>query len=342
MAVTIKQIAEIAGVSRGTVDRALNGRGGVNPEVERQIIKIAKQLDYKPNYIAKALANSRKVQTIGVIINSGGNSFFDSVIMGIDKAKAEIESFKIKVIVQQLTGYNVYSQLKVIDSLINKNISGLVITPINDNLIMNKLNEVNARNIPIVTLNADISNINKLAFVGCNYYKSGETAAELIGQTTNGNAKVGVIMGSRKMLGHVKRVKGFQDVIVQYYPSIEIVEILEGYDNDNITYQKTYSLLNKYPDLNCLYFSSGGIDGGIKAVIEHDLQTKIKIVCVDDTKSIKEYIKKDFINLTICQQPEKQGYDSIKIIFDKLIENKNPVKKYMYTQNEIKTKYNLE
>ena len=44
MAVTAQQIADLAGVSRGTVDRALHNRGRVNPEVKEKIQKIAREL----------------------------------------------------------------------------------------------------------------------------------------------------------------------------------------------------------------------------------------------------------------------------------------------------------
>ena len=47
---TIKEIAALAGVSRGTVDRVLNDRGAVNPETAEKIRKIAKELDYKENH----------------------------------------------------------------------------------------------------------------------------------------------------------------------------------------------------------------------------------------------------------------------------------------------------
>ena len=53
---TIKQIAEKAGVSRGTVDRVLNNRSGVNEETARKVLEIAKLLNYKPNKAGKALA----------------------------------------------------------------------------------------------------------------------------------------------------------------------------------------------------------------------------------------------------------------------------------------------
>ena len=56
MAVTIQQIADLAGVSRGTVDRALNNRGRIRPEVAEKIKEIAKELGYQPNMAAKALS----------------------------------------------------------------------------------------------------------------------------------------------------------------------------------------------------------------------------------------------------------------------------------------------
>ena len=54
--VTMKKIAELCGVSRGTVDRALNGRGRVNAETAAMIKKMAEQLGYEPNPAGKALA----------------------------------------------------------------------------------------------------------------------------------------------------------------------------------------------------------------------------------------------------------------------------------------------
>ena len=68
MSVTVKQIAELAGVSRGTVDRALNGRGNVRPEIEKKILEIAREMGYTPNRAGKALAYQRKNLSFGIII----------------------------------------------------------------------------------------------------------------------------------------------------------------------------------------------------------------------------------------------------------------------------------
>ncbi|MDO4471239.1 MAG: helix-turn-helix domain-containing protein, partial [Bacillota bacterium] len=60
MSITVKEIAEIAGVSRGTVDRALKNRSGISPETKKKILKIAEKYDYHPNVIGTALAKSGK------------------------------------------------------------------------------------------------------------------------------------------------------------------------------------------------------------------------------------------------------------------------------------------
>ena len=84
--VTIKKIAELCGVSRGTVDRVLNGRGRVKPETAEAVMNMVKQLGYKPNPAGKALAARRHRPIVGVILNSEGNAFFDEIIVGSDYA----------------------------------------------------------------------------------------------------------------------------------------------------------------------------------------------------------------------------------------------------------------
>ena len=70
MAITAQQIAELAGVSRGTVDRALHNRGRVNPEVAARIRQIATELGYKPNLVGQALVRSKQGAKLGVILQS--------------------------------------------------------------------------------------------------------------------------------------------------------------------------------------------------------------------------------------------------------------------------------
>lgn len=342
MATTIKEIAELAGVSRGTVDRALNERGGVNPEIERRIKTLAKELNYKPNLMAKALANSKKGLSIGVIINSGGNSFFDKVLTGIHRASREAEGFNVNVMVEELTGYDIQQQVEKITEFMERKVNVIVITPINDRKVMSKLCEAAHKGVDIITLNNDIPGVPKLAFVGCDYIKSGKTAAELLGQISGNNARVGIVTGSEKVLGHIQRIEGFVEVINECYSGIRVVDIQECFDDDIVAYEKTKQMIEEHPEMTALYFCAAGIDGGIRAVKQAKKENDLQIISVDDMDNIKSYITEGTINFSISQQPLKQGYDSIILALQKIVEDKNSPRKHMYTQNEIKSKYNLD
>lgn len=92
MAVTLQQIAEAAGVSRGTVDRALNNRGRIRPEVEEKIKKIAREMGYQPSRAGRALAMAKRKIRIGVILQYD-NSFYAAGFEGSPGSKRRSGEF---------------------------------------------------------------------------------------------------------------------------------------------------------------------------------------------------------------------------------------------------------
>ena len=82
---TMQEIAKLADVSRGTVDRVLNHREGVNDETRQKVLEIADLLDYQPNKAGIALATQKKNIKIGVLIYGEGNPFFEGLKKGIDE-----------------------------------------------------------------------------------------------------------------------------------------------------------------------------------------------------------------------------------------------------------------
>ena len=89
----MQQIADLAGVSRGTVDRALNNRGRIRPEVAEKIKMIAKELGYQPNIAAKALSSGNQILRIGVILHYADTPTIQTVLEGAKDAKQEVERF---------------------------------------------------------------------------------------------------------------------------------------------------------------------------------------------------------------------------------------------------------
>ena len=232
---TIKEIASLAGVSRGTVDRVLNHRGAVSPQTEQKIWEIVQALDYKPNKAGIVLAAQKKNLKLGVVLLGLATPFYDDILIGVRSKAAELEGYNCTVLIRQ-TEYSLKQQLSAIDELLEEGIHGLVISPYNDILIRDKINELYEQGIPVVTLNTDIENSKRIAYVGSNFYRSGETAAGLMHLMTKGIIHVGIVSGSRNVLCHTERIAGFRNVI-QSYHNIHIVDTVTNNDDEVESYE---------------------------------------------------------------------------------------------------------
>ena len=110
MAVTSQQIAQIAGVSRGTVDRALHNRGRVNPEVAARILKIAEELGYRPNSIGQALAGTKRNLKLGAILQSSETPTIQDVAAGVRHAAAELRESGVELELREYKKYLTYER----------------------------------------------------------------------------------------------------------------------------------------------------------------------------------------------------------------------------------------
>ena len=340
MAVTIRQIAELSGISRGTVDRVLNNRGRVKPETQELVRKVAKELGYKPNAAGKALAAMKKNFIIGIILSSEGNEFFDDVIAGMKQAEKKAATYGIQVIMKTMKGYQVDVQLALIRQL-ESSIHLLIIQPINDDSIAKELKKLTDQGIKIITINNDIENSDRLCYVGSNYFKSGEIACGCLGLLTKGCAHVGIATGSVKMWGHNQRILGFNSIAKKKYKDFILADIIETNDDDVQGYEATLNMLKKHPSINALYIVAAGAAGVCKAVMELNRQDSIDIVACDTPPAVKRLLEQGIIKATICQQPYLQGYQGLMIALEFLIHGILPKEEYHIINSEIKIPENL-
>lgn len=341
MRVTIKKIAEVAGVSRGTVDRALNERPGVKKDVADRIKKIANGLGYKPNPAAKALADKRYVhRKMGILLISEGNPFFDEVRRGVDAALVMLEEFGMESTIRTMKGYSVETQLRLLDELAAEDVNGIVLTPVNAEEVVEKIKELKDRGIEVVTVNSDVLGSGRMAYVGCKIKKSGNVAAGLIGMMNCGKEERYAIIGSSvKNLAVKQRIQGIEDTLKQDYPWISVTDILETEDSDEIAYQKVSELLDRRDDLSGICFAGAGHEGGIEAILHK--KRKLKIVAFDLTDAVRKFLKNDVVSAVVCQEPYKQGYDAVEIMGKYLIWNQRPEREMNLTEISIVTKYSV-
>ncbi len=339
---TLKEIADLAGVSRGTVDRVLNHRGSVNPQTERKILEIVQALDYKPNKAGIVLAAQKKNLKLGVVLLGRDTVFYDDILAGVRDKAEELEGYNCSVLIRQ-TEYDLNRQLEAIDELVAEEISGLAISPYNDNAVREKIDALHDRGIPVVTLNTDIENARRLAYVGCHFYRSGETAGGLMhlmtGGAADGSVHVGIISGSMNVLCHTERIAGFRHV-TETYGGIQIVETVNNSDDESRSYDLTADMLRRHPEINALYFTAGGVYGGC-AVMDSGRAAQITVITNDMVDTTREFLENGLIAATICQQPFVQGHKPLSILFTYLTTGELPAVENDYVNIDIRIRENL-
>ena len=333
---TIKEIAELAGVSRGTVDRVLNNRGAVNAETEAKIRSIMKQLHYKPNKAGMALAAQKKKYLIGIIMFSKKNPYFDEVMQGFEDKAEEVSVYGCEILVMRVA-YHPDAQLSAIRACLKEGIQGLIITPYNDEKISNELNLLSKSGIPVITVNSDIENTRRLAYVGSNYYNSGVAAGALMMLVTSGPVRMGIISGDPNILCHSQRFSGFVDKL-STDSRFKVVDQAENYDDDQKSYERVSEMLTRHPDINAFYFAAAGVYGGCRAIAELAPDKDIKVICFDDVPTTVEMLHRGIITATICQEPYWQGTKSLDLMFSYLTDQTVPIEENYYAKLSIKIK----
>lgn len=334
---TIKEIARLAEVSRGTVDRVLNNRDGVSEETAERVREIARRLGYKPNKAGIALAAQKKKFLIGIIVFSRKNPFFDQVIDGFMEKAGELAFFGCSVVVKRVA-YNPAAQLSAIEECIEAGVQGIIITPYNDPAVCDRLNLAIENGIPVITVNSDAENVKRMAYVGSDYFNSGVAAGALMSLMTHDKTNIGIILGDKDILCHSMREAGFRDRLSKD-PRFNIVCVKENHDDDLRSYEIVSYMLETHPDINALYFTAAGVHGGCKAIQEMGAGRNLTVITYDAVPTTIDMLDKGIITATICQEPAWQGAKSLELMYNFLSRpTEMELQSYYYSELNVKIK----
>lgn len=279
---------------------------------------------------------------IGAILFGGAAAFFDDVLIGIQSQAKQLSDAGCELMINSRCKPTIQGQLQAIDDMVQDGAQGLIFPPINSIEIVNKINELYKKGIPVITTNSDVENSHRLCYVGGDYFTSGRTAGALMGMITAGHADIGIISGLNTIKCHTDRISGFQEKLSKDFKDMHIVGIVENLADEFISYNVTHNLLTQYPEINGLYIIASGVYGACRAVLDLGLKGKVKIICHDDIPDTKKLINDGIISATICQEPFKQGALPVKLMFNYLTYAIPPKSELYYTNNIIKIKEILE
>ena len=341
---TIKEIAEAAGVSRGTVDRVLHNRGGVRPDIEKRVRTIAKAMGYTPNRAGRILAARKQPLNIGCFLPGVGNAFFDDILKGLQKAERELSDFGVSLLTKSIRGYDTFDHIQAIQELVDSGCNALCLCTIDTPPIRHYVNQLADYDIPIMTFNTDLTGTKRLCYVGSDYTRSGNTAAGLFSMFHKTDIHLLIITGSFRIKGHNDRIAGFTKTLKEHHIPYHLVDVLESQDDDDISYATVQACLKKHPQTNCFYITAAGVEGACRAIEEHRRtrpNEKRWVMTFDDIEPTRRLIRSGAIDFTIDQAPIEQGYQVVQKMFNYVLNGRKKAPRDFILTELIKIKENL-
>jgi LacI family transcriptional regulator len=341
--VRIKDIAEKAGVSPGTVDRVLHNRGRVSEEARIKILGIVKELKYEPNLSARVLGSNRLYRLAALIPDAVIDFYWDAPRRGVEKAEKDLKQYGISVEQYIFDPYNVDSFLEKAALVSEANPDGILVAPIYYREALTFLHDWNSRNIPFVLFNTQLSDYNPLSYIGQDSYQSGLLAGKLAhcGQGGSRTILLAHIDEDISNSAHlIRKEQGFNDYFKHNSLSdYNIVRAELSRADLSDFHQRLDGLLASYPDLKSIYITSSKAYA-VAAYLEQRGITGINLVGYDLLPENIDYVNKGIIRFLINQNSKGQGYWGIYQLTHHLA-LKRAVDSVKYLPLDIVTKENI-
>ncbi len=343
--IRIKDIAQLAGVSVGTVDRVLHNRGRVSEDALKKVMTVLEQIDYKPNLIARTLGANKSYRIAALIPNPEQDPYWASSKAGISQAEAEWLRYGVTVRPYFFNLYDKDSFKAVAEAVKEDAPDGILVAPIFYHETLPYFQQFRERGIPYVLFNTNIPEVEALSFIGQDLYQSGKLGAELMFMAQNGEPGHLVVLHINEDLDNsvhlAEKERGFRQFFEDKPSSGYTVDTLNLYNpSEQAIGEQLLSLLGN-PGLKGIFVSTSKGTSVVAAFLEKQLRGDVKLVGYDMLQENITLMKKGVINFLINQNPKRQAFLGINHLIGHLILHKQaPVRDLLPL--EIISRENLE
>lgn len=345
--IRIKDIAEHAGVSTGTVDRVLHGRPNVSPAARKKVEKTLREMDYQANMYASALARNRSYNFILLMPKYESEAYWEEIEKGAAKANEQRKDFHVNLQIIYFDRFSNESYVRKCRYCLNAKPDGLIIVPADLKTTTAFTERLHSMDIPFVLLDSFIPELKPLAFFGQDSFCSGYFAAKILMLVAN-NEKEIILMRMIKDGKVVSRQQenrevGFHSYMEKKHPNVTITHLdLPILQNEDIVSYKPMldTFFEQHPDIHhCITFNS-------KAYIVADyLQLSnrkgVQIMGYDMVNKNAMCLREGSISFLIAQHAYMQGQFCMEALFNAIVLKKE-IAPINYMPIELITRENMD
>ena len=343
---TIKDIARMAGVSAGTVDRVLHNRGDVSPKSKAKVQKVLDEIHYQPNVFAIGLAAKKKYSFVCLIPYYIEHDYWHSVVGGIERARQELRPFNVSVDYLCYHHGDEASYQEACRSIKESNVDAVLIAPNFREETLSLTTYLRENGIAYAFVDFNMEEMNALTYIGQDSYKSGYIAAKILMRNYSvgeGQELVLFLSNNKDNPAEIqmqRRLEGFMQYITEEYDSLVIHEVVLNKSNQENNCRTLDRFFETYPKAVLgVVFNSRVYQLG--EYLRHAGRSMKGLIGYDLLKANVELLKSGNVHYLIGQRPGLQGYCGVKALCDHVVFKKNidPVK---YMPIDILIKENID
>lgn len=318
MIIGIEEIARLAGVSVGTVDRALHGRKGISEETRRRVLETANRFGYETNWAARALARGRPNIRIGVCIPSEFESFYGRIRDGIlDEAKRH-KHLGLDLLFARI-GRPGHGEVEVLRAMRSTGVNAVIMTPGDPCKVGVEIDSAEREGVRVVCVASDAAGTARSTVVCVEPELSGRLAAELMGMLVPAAARVAVVAGILSTDDQRLKASAFREAFPDYCPRGSVVDVIEGKDDELETAVNCARLLERDGAVDGLYVANAMCLPVCAVICAKGLSGAVKLVTTDLFEAMAPYFEQGTISVSIHQKPFRQGQAAVRLIVDHFI-----------------------
>lgn len=341
---TIKDIAEQAGVSAGTVHRALYGKPGVGDEVRARVLKIANTSGYRPNYVASALKRKTlRVLAAFPVPTERNRYFYTHIWQGLRDYVKEIHDYNLEIIElpyrNEPNGQS--EELEAAWRRYEGGIDGLITLGRADEQGSRVIGRYVDAGVPVVLACDDLKDSGRLCCVQANYDVTGRMASELLYSQLSSGDKVLLCAGDVIVPSHYKTVEGFDAYLAEHPHKIEAFK-LYGYANEDEVRLRMSELLQNDPKIAAVFgVTARGSVLAASLLRELNLTERVRLIASDLFSENIKNMRDGVAHNILFKNPYRQSFLAAKILSDYLIKGEKPPQETRYVDSIMIFRSNL-
>ncbi|MBD9110613.1 MULTISPECIES: substrate-binding domain-containing protein [Bacteroides] len=341
---TIKDIAQMAGVSAGTVDRVLHNRGDVSQKSKEKVQKVLDEINYQPNVFAIGLAAKKKYTITCMIPYYMEHDYWHSVATGIERARQELRPFNVSVDYLHYKHGDRKSYQDACQKIEKSNTDALLLAPNFREDTLSMLAYLKDKNIPFAFIDFDIEEAKALKYIGQDSYKSGYIAAKILMRNYQQGQELILFLNNNKdnpaEIQMKRRLEGFMKYISEEHKDIAIHEVILNKNNPEKNNEILSDFFRKHPKATL-----GAVFNSRVYQVGHYLREKGQnmtgLIGYDLLRNNTELLKSGKVTYLIGQRPGLQGYCGVKTLCDNIVFKKS-VEPLKYMPIDILIKENID